>query len=303
MSKPTVGHSGVLRDAKFVYPSVWPSSTLEGTCSMTSYVVCEIVSVVLVFCFSIFRGFFEAAIRSVMEQTVAINGAAGHLAVSVVGPLVIGLVSAGSWFVLYMASVRVTGGHLTGLDTIALAIHGYIGRVPTKKYSLMAYGWNWIKCVLFIAAIWVGLYLGALISRDMVKLNPDNGAMLPHASLSDREGFYFLLPLLTGTLYVALRLYLANPFVDVTPSAPVIVAALIGLTSTIGAYIGNNGHYDFLLPLAIAASTSGSLKFFGYAVLGWAGALLAGILVFHVHALQHVMQNNIFGNLRAKFTN
>lgn len=271
-------------------------SLLQGMNGWGAQILLEVNSVLLTFLFAYFRGFVETAIRAIWELIIDVHGGGGHLAAATVGPLAIGLVSAGAWYLTHKLSHRVTGGHVTGLDTVAFAIFGYIGRVPAVKYGLFAYAWNWIKCVLFVGAIFGGCALGALTSQHMIKGNPINGAMLPHASLLGREGYYFLLPLILETVFVMARLYLANPMVDAYPSAAGIASMVVGGSAIIGGYIGNNGHYDFILPLAIAAVGGQSVKFFGFAVLGWLGALICGILIFALVGVQHVAQNTVFKN-------
>lgn len=294
------GLSGAPRSGKFVYPSVWPASMLEGQSKFASNVVLEVMSVVLVFAISYFRGFGEAALRSIWELIVAIHGASGHLLAASLGPLVIGIGSGLLWYVCHSLTHRVTGGHITGLDTIAFGLFGYIGRLPSKKVSVLSYLWNLAKVVLFCAAIYGGLTLGALTARDMIKGNPADGGMEPHASLMGRQGFYFLLPLISTAVFVAARLYTGNPFVDAQPSSAVIIGSIVTLFSTISAYVGNNGHTDFILPLAIATVTKGKLKDFGFAILGLFGGMLLGMLIYVLHLVQHVMQNNIFGNFSSK---
>jgi hypothetical protein len=285
---------------KFVYPDVWPASMLSGIDRTVSNIVLEIMSVVLVVAISYFRGFGDAALRSIWELIVAVHGASGHVLAASVGPLVIGLGSGLLWYVCHSLTHRVTGGHITGLDTVAFGLMGYLGRVPSKKVTLASYLWNLVKMALFCGAIYGGLVLGALTAKDMIKANPIDGGMEPHASLLGREGFYFLLPLISSSLFVAARLYTGNPFVDGQPSAAGLVSSIVAVFAAISAYVGNNGHTDFILPLAIATVTTGKLKDFGFAILGFFGGMFLGMLVYVLHCLQHVMQNNIFGNSSSK---
>lgn len=290
------GLTGASRMGKFVYPDVWPASMLGGQSKLVANIVLEILSVVLVFSISYFRGFFDTALRAIWELIVAVHGAPGHLLAASVGPLVIGLGSGLLWYACHSLTHRVTGGHITGLDTIAFGIFGYLGRVPSKKVTVASYLWNLVKAALFCAAIYGGLTLGALTAKDMIKANPIDGGMEPHASLLGREGFYFLLPLISTGLFVAARLYTGNPFVDGQPSAAGLVGCIVALGATVSAYVGNNGHTDFILPLAIATVTKGKLKDFGFAILGFFGGMLLGMFIYILHLIQHVMQNTIFGN-------